>query len=833
MPPLLILRNSLIPFLCIFICGVQIFAQQQTPTLVKGRVTDEVTKEPLPFVNLKFKGTTVGTITDDSGRYEIKILRKVDSLHVSFVGYTSQYVKVKPGVTQTINIALKPGNVALGAVEVKYKGNPAELLLNKILDKKPINNPQHEKGLSYEAYNKLEFDIYNFGEKIKTRKFLKPVNFIFDYMDSTDKDNKPHLPVLLAEKLSTYYVKNPPLTRKEYIIGSRLTGVNNESVKLIIDDTYQNINIYDNTILVWNKTFPSPLSTSGLFYYKYYLNDSANIDGKWCYTLEFVARRKGELMFNGYLIIHDTTYAVKSAYLKMNDGININFLKDFQIRQEFELINNRWSLVKEKSFSNIVPFDDNAQGIFIRKTTSYRDYNYNISPDLKVFSTPDKIIRNDSVDIRDEKFWQSARHDSLSKSEQGIISMVDTVKKTMLYKIFYKLGYTATTGFVPLWYVELGQFYKVISFNKIEGTRYRLGIRTTKKTSTRIRLDAYGAIGNHDKMFKGGGGFQFHVNRRHRMPWNVISGHYEFDLVQLGSSDRRIWAPDNLLASIARRRPQDKLVLQRELWINHEHDWFTGFMTNFQVAYRRFYGINQRYPFERLRSDGSIDKLKYLSNAEISLSVNYTFGEKYFIREFERISLNRRFPVFGFDLIVSVPGILGSDYSYQHTRLSITQRRLAMGPLGYGEYRIEAGKVFGKAPWLFLEIHRGNETYSNDRYSFNMMNLLEFVSDQYVALYYTQHFDGILFNKIPGLKKLKWREVGSFRWAAGSMNKHNRNELIMPMGVSPMQGPYMEASVGIENIFKLFRIDACWRLTQRNKPEISRFGVRFAVQVLF
>jgi hypothetical protein len=806
---------------------------QNSPTIVKGKITDSETGEPLPYVNLKFKNTIIGTITNDTGYYEIKSPRPVDSLIVSFIGYTSRTLSVNSGKNQRLDIKLNPAVSALKGVEVKYKGNPAEMLLAKVLDKKKDNNPEQESGLSYEAYNKLEFSIYNLSEKLKTRKYMKPVNFIFDYVDSTDKDKKPNLPLILAEKISDYYMKSPPRTIKEYVHGSRITGVNNESVNLILEDTYQNINVYDNNILVYGKSFPSPLNTAGLFYYKYYLDDSAFVDGKWCYMLQFIPRRKNELMFTGYLQIHDTTFAVKSCYLKMAEGVNVNFLKDFQIRQEFEQQNNRWVLTKEKSFSDLVPFDDNREAFYVKKTTTYREYNFSIPSDDKAFQTADKIIRDDSAFKRNEDYWLRMRHDTLSKSEKGIIQMVDTVKKTKFYKLFYKLSYTATTGYLPLWYVEFGQFYKFISLNSIEGVRFRVGVRTTKKFSERVRLETYGAIGTKDKMFKGGGTVYLHLNPRRRMPWNVLTGHYSFDLTQLGLTDRRIWSPDNFLASIARRRQQDKLVLQRELYLMHEHDWFTGFMTNVQLNYRRFYPVNVKYRFEKPDGAGGITELRNISTAEVRFSVSYTFAEKYFIRDFERISLNRRFPVFGIDFIAGIKGIVGSGYNYQHLRFHITQRKLAMGPIGYGEYRIEAGKIFGNTPWMFLEIHRGNETYATERFSFTMMNLLEYVSDQYAAAYYTHHFDGLLFNKIPGIKKLKWREVATFKWLAGHLGPNHKNELVFPAGTGPTQGPYMEASVGIENIFKLFRVDAVWRITQRDKEGVPKFGVRAAIQVLF
>jgi hypothetical protein len=113
------------------------------------------------------------------------------------------------------------------------------------------------------------------------------------------------------------------------------------------------------------------------------------------------------------------------------------------------------------------------------------------------------------------------------------------------------------------------------------------------------------------------------------------------------------------------------------------------------------------------------------------------------------------------------------------------------------------------------------------------MNYYEFVSDQYVSLFYTHHFDGLLFNHIPLLKKLRWREVAYYRGLLGSLSSKNKDYSVFPENVYTLKGPYQEVGVGIENIFKIIRVYGVWRLNYLDHPDIRKFMVMATISFYF
>ncbi|HCT70048.1 MAG TPA: hypothetical protein DF409_02300, partial [Bacteroidales bacterium] len=310
-------------------------------TKIRGRITDAVTGEALPFVNVYFKGTTSGSTTDEQGYYSIETRQAADSLAASSVGY---HIMVKPVVRnrfQEINFNLQPDQISLSEVVIKAGENPAEILLRKVIENKQVNNRENLEYYQFEAYTKIGFDANNLSEKFMNRKILKPFAFIFDYIDTSSYSGKAYLPVFLSESLSDVYYRNTPRTRREVIKASRVSGIDNASISQLLGDMIQQVNIYDNYITLFQKNFTSPLAGSALFSYRYYLVDSANIDGHWCYKMAFKPRRKQEFTFYGEIWIHDSTYAVKQFEMRIAADANINFINDLVLAQEFELVAGR------------------------------------------------------------------------------------------------------------------------------------------------------------------------------------------------------------------------------------------------------------------------------------------------------------------------------------------------------------------------------------------------------------------------------------------------------------------------------------------------------------
>ncbi len=816
------------PVACFALCVLFSFNLYSQNTIVEGRVTDAKSGEAIAFAAVAFVGTTMGTTTDFNGYYIINVNKPVDSLRCVFVGYNTQTIKVVRNKKQTINFNLQPAAYNIGEVVVHAGENPAHILLRKIIEHKPENDKERYSTYQYEAYNKLQFDLNNFTEKLSKRKALKSISFIFENVD-TSESGKAYLPFFITETVSDFYYRKSPADKKEVIKASKVSGLKNESVSQFLGDMYQNLNIYDNTIVLFEKNFTSPISNSGLLFYKYYLTDSTFIDSMWCYKIEYTPRIKQDFSFTGYFWVHDTTFAIKEIQMQVNKDVNINWIKDFFVIQKYERVDGKhWMRSYEKVVADFNPMKTGTVGLYGRKTTYYRNIKVDEPIAEKDLKGAANIVIDDGAMEKDDSYWTLTRPDSLTKAEKTIYKNVDSIKTLPIYRFSADFIYGIVTGYLKTGPVELGPYYSLVSFNLLEGNRFRLGGRTSSKFSRRVELSGYGAYGLRDKQWKYGGGFKWLITRA---PRSIIGANYRKDVELMGLNNTST-VQLNIIASIGRRRPLDQLYYTTNASAYFEHEWFSGFYNRLTLN-RKIYTPGGIFSFNQINSDGGTTPVTDITTSEVTLMTHFAYDEKFVNGDLERTSLGTRYPVLTLTATFGFKGVLGSNFKYQQLKLNIDDR-IRLNPFGYTDYNIEIGKTFGRVPYPLLNIQTGNETFAYSSYYFNMANFYEFATDQYVRLFVTHHFDGLLFNKIPLLRKLKWREVATFKGVIGNVSEQNRSVYQFPNLMYDLGGkPYMETSVGIENIFRFFRVDVVWRLTHFDHADISKIGVRGALQVTF
>ena len=393
-------------------------------TRVVGRVVDATTGEGLPFVNIAFVDSKIGTITDMDGGYALETYYATDSIRVSFVGYVPASFKVKREQDQRIDISLEPSSVQLGEFEVRPPDeNPAFAILRRVIAHKPVNNREKLEAYEYESYNKIEFDLNNITEEFTQKKLFKPFDFIFDNIDSSDA--KPYLPIFMTETLSERYYRQSPNTQREIIHGTRVSGLENESISQFMGDMYQNVNIYDNFLVIFGKNFVSPIADGGKGYYNYYLTDSAFVGKYWCYKLEFTPKRVQELAFKGEMWINDTTYAVRRIEAGIAEGANLNFVQGFWVRQEYDQVEKEvWMLTRDELVVdlNLVrdagkPNKNQVQGFYGRRTASYRDFIINKARDEAFYAGMEQVVVLPDTNSDTEAYWLERRHEELSEKE--------------------------------------------------------------------------------------------------------------------------------------------------------------------------------------------------------------------------------------------------------------------------------------------------------------------------------------------------------------------------------------------------------------------------------
>ena len=807
-------------------------------TKVSGLVTDAKTGEPIPFASVAFVDSRIGASTDMDGRYAIETYYATDSIRVSTVGYVARSFAVKKDKVQAIDIALQPNSFELAEVVIKpTEENPAFGILRRVIKNKPVNNREKLAAYQYHAYNKIEFDLNNITEDFTQKKIFKPFAFIFDNIDSTDA--KPYLPIFMTETLSDVYYRQQPKKQREFIRGTKVSGVENESIGRFMGDMYQNVNIYENFLVIFGKNFISPIADGGRGYYDYYLTDSAFVGKNWCYKLTFTPKRVQELAFTGEMWISDTTYAVHRIEAGIASGANLNFVQGFWVKQQYDQVQNEvWMLTRDELVVDLNVIRDTGeknknavQGFYGRRTATYRDFVIN-EPREDAFyeGVDDVVVELDPLSLGAD-YWDQNRHVPLTAKENAIYHMVDTMKTIPRFRTYVDIISTLATGYYEKGKIEIGPYFTTMSYNPVEGLRFRLGGRTSNSFSNWVEFEGYSAYGLLDERFKFGLATRGFISKEPRLLYRAS---YKHDVEQLGQSTNA-FRNDNILGSFFRRNPNTKLTDVEQWKASLEREWFSGFTSEVMVRYRTLQALGDlRYtrlsfePLPRLDNVGSI------RTAEVSLNTRFAYGEKYVSGEFDRIALGiLKYPTIELHLAYGVPGLLNSDYEYTKV-VARSYKRWQLGTAGWTRTTIEGGRIFGTLPYPLLVIHSGNETFYLDDASFNTMNFFEFISDRYVQLFAEHHFEGLFFNRIPLLRRLKWREVATFKAVAGDLDQKHSDELLFLPGMYALyNGPFMEASAGIENVLKVLRFDIIWRLRYNDHPRTAPWALRAKLYINF
>ena len=796
---------------------------------IKGKIFSSENKEALPFVAILIKGTNAGAQTDFDGNFVIKTAILGDSIIASYVGYKRMSRPIKKGVAaQDINFPLIPTEgVSLDEVVIIAGENPAHRIIRNCVNNKPKNNRNNLTAYEYESYNKLEFDLNRIPKEMREKKLLKPISFIFDNVDSTFSGEKPSLPFFIIENLSQFYYKSNPKRKKEFVIASKITGIENASVSQVLGDMYQNVNIYDNNILVFNKQFPSPISENALFYYKFYMQDSVFEGNQFIYHLSFKPKRSQELSFTGNIWIADTTWGVKRLEMSLPKDANINFINTANIVQEHSYMDSTWILTKDRLVIDFAP-TKKAIGFYGRKTASYKKIKFNEAKEDKFYEFADKIVVDENALKKTEEFWNQNRHDSLTLREQKIFKMIDTIQSLPIYRTWVDVFYLLVAGYKKINNFEIGPYSNLVSYNRIEGLRLRFGGRTSDIFSKWYELNGYLAYGLGDEKWKYAMGFKSFITKKPSR--QVVGMNFRSDNEILGQSTNG-FSQDNVLASFFRSSPLINLTRVSGVEGYYEREWFQGLISKVSLIGRQFIPLGtNRYEYSK--NDGSIAEQESINNTEARINIRFAWKEKYVGEGFTRLSIGTTWPVIQLNYSKSLQNAFKGQYDYQKLVVNVADRLRITPILGYTDFVIEGGKIWGAVPYPIMELHGGNQTYLYDYMAFNMMLNYEFVSDEFISAAVFHHFEGLFLNKVPLLKRLKWREVITAKAVWGSANNKNRNTLLFPSTLFALdKGPYVEASAGIENIFKVFRIDAFWRLNYQFEKSIDNFGLKFGFQL--
>ena len=854
--------NYLFSTVCLFFALTSLYAQNITIT---GSVIDDDTEEAMPFCNVYVLGTNNGVTTDIDGNYTIIVQPdQGDSLATNSLGYNNVIKAIdKSKSEQVIHFRMRSSTLDLGiSVVVEAGENPANEIMRQIVKNKKHNNlDKIADAYQAEVYSKMELDLVNITQDMKDMKIFKKLQFIFDNID-TVSDVKPFLPAYVAERFwDVYYVKGTE--KKEILKAQRVSGVKNQTVVDFIGSMNQEYNIYDNTIRLLGKEFISPFSDAGLAFYEYYIMDSTQIKGRWSYKLKFKPKDKAGYTFYGDFWVAMDEYALLLVNMRMNPQANVNLVNRIIIFQEYDAHERKyWLPSKQKTVIDFATTKkDRGLGIIGRKTVSYKDFVLNNPNTKQTYTEKDpEDIRYEELEKADT-FWQAKRHEKLSKNEEGVYKMVDSVQNIPVFKTIAEIAEIVVSGYKDIGPIKIGPYSNLITWNDVEGFRMSLGIGTSNNLSKKFQIYGYAGYGIKDKRWKYGGNMQYVFNRYRRSAIGV-SFVNDVTFENRSSEGRRT---QSLFAGWLRRAIPQKMMYVQEgkLWFHHS--WKRGFSNRIAVLHHRLQpvgyeatrlgGLNFKFLQQNANAPEGYDTLGQIRTTEAIFTTRFAYKERKISGPFRDVSLGSRFPIVSFTYTMGIKGILNSQYNYHRVRLRI-KHWFFISPIGWLEYEIEGGKTFSDKPlpYLLLETHPGNEAYFYNKSSFNSMNNMEFVSDLFVHARLEHHWDGFILNRIPFIRKhLKWRMVTAIRAAWGSLeerhaeanrlNEYDRavkrsRDRVAPFTEGPFygsfdRGPYAEASVGIENIFQFLRVDALWRLTYLDNRDAQPFSVRMTLNFTF
>ncbi len=819
---------------CLLAVNGVLMAQE---TVVQGKVTDASSGDPVPFVNVVFKGTSIGTATDFDGNFTLKTNNATDSLIASYIGYKPRSKPVTRGIRQTINFQLTEESVGLQEVVVYAGENPAFDILRKVVRNKSNNDKRKLTAYEYDTYTKIEVDVDNISDKFRERKIVKKITQVLDSVERiAGEDGKPILPLFITESVSKIYYRDNPSLSKEQIIKTKINGLGVEdgsTVTQMIGSSFQEYNFYQNWLNILSKEFVSPIADGWRLYYEYDLIDSLFIGEDFCYRLDFFPKSPQDLAFNGTIWITTKEFALRQIDATMGSQANLNFIEKIRLQQELTKTDlGPWLPIKNRVLIDVGELGKNNAGMLAKFYTSNKNFVTNKPRDLVFYERPIEIAEN-ARQFEEEKYWDTLRHEPLSETEKSVYRMIDTLKNIPVVKTYTDIIKVLVDGYYDVGKLDVGPYLSTATWNNIEGFRFQAGFKTNYKFSKRWIYQFQGAYGFDDEKFKYMLGVQ-HILSRDR--WTTVSFRTRRDLGRLGLDDENL--ADNPIFLAASRwgyfrrgfySDEHRISIQREL--------FKGYSQ--RISFRHW-TFDPTFNFGYVNPTDVSDIQDRFQTSEVSIESRYAKDEVFLQDDNERVSLGtNKWPVITMKYTRGIAGVLGSDFDYDKLRFNFT-KRIKTGPLGVGYVTLTGEYVFNTLPYPLLALHLGNQSPIYSSITYNLMNFGEFISDHYASVQYRQYMEGFLLNRVPLLNKLKWRLLGTANVIMGGMRQSNQDliskftpsgEETLDTGFFKNGKPYIELGYGVENIFKFLRVDFVHRISYLDNTDARRFGILFTAQV--
>ncbi|MBL7836663.1 MAG: carboxypeptidase-like regulatory domain-containing protein [Bacteroidetes bacterium] len=811
-------------------------------TTVKGRVIDIKTNEPITGASVYFDETGDYTTTNFEGNFTLKTNSSSDTLVVYYVGYVKQRIYVARGSNVTLEIKMVVKEQEFDRVKIVSKVNRALRVIEMAQKNKHLYNYEQLNSFECESFTKIQIAVNNVSEELKNKRLLKGVEGIFDTMSYLSEDKtKQVLPIFLSENLSNFYYNKNPRQNKEVIIASRVKGVGVEDgsfLSQLLGSTFQQYNFNDNILPILEKNFISPISKSSFTYYNYKLVGSDYVGLTKIYQIEVTPKNPLDLVFTGYIWIEDSTFALTRLSLSITNKANLNFVEKLKITQELEKTSTgAYVPVRSRILIDIAEISKKSAGMIALFSNSYEKLVVNQERSKKFFDYP--ITLMEDATQKSDEFWDSVRHEELTPDEKRALSKIDTLTNVKVIKNYVEFINIIFNGYKTIGKFDFGPYALLYGYNVLEGHRVRLGAKTNFNFSKSYIFGAYGAYGFTDQRWKYKVQAEKIISRKH---WTMLGASYKNDIEQIGVTDD-YYGASNLFTTVSVfAASQLNRAKESKLWFNSEFTKGWNAKIVFLHKEYKFEPVNKfnfAY-FENQNDTGN--KNSDFTNAAITLSLRWAPKEYYLQNDNERV---RQSKPGGLALSINYTrgfkGFYGSKFDYNRVTASI-EKGLSFGYWGRTDFTLSATKIFETLPYPLLEVHRGNQSFIYTTSAYNQMDFFEFITDQSLFFKMEHHFNGAIFNRIPLMKKLKWREFFEGRAVMGSLSQANMNLIpqydengvpVTPLKNNINREPYMEVAYGIENIFKVLQVVAIHRLSPLYGTGYRRFGLKVGMAVSF
>ena len=842
---------------------LQVLPQSSNKVRIYGKITDSATKEPLPYTSIRINKTSIGCSSDNKGNFSFYAPALRDTLIISSVGYTDERIPLSSKTKMPIKIALKPTDYQLTELTVKpkkekysKKGNPAVTLARTIIEKRDDNSPKNKDFYSRDRHEKLNLALNNFDSENNSH-FIKQFDFLEQYIDTSLISGKPILHISARELIATDYYRKDPERERQHIKGRKRNGIDDMfstgEIEALYEEVFKDIDIFQDNISIFGSKFVSPISKLGPTFYKYYIMDTTEIGGEKCIDLAFSPFNVESFGFTGHIYVTaDSTFFIKAVQMNIPHDINMNFVEYMNIMQDFTRLPEGTRILNKESLTAELKITNALNGFYAHREVAYENYNFTRNAEAeKILKNPAKVVEEENSMNQSDEFWSANRINEVTEKEQSVQRMMKELRSNPVYYWLEKGVSFLFTGWVPIREHEPPLFYgpvnTSISHNDLEGWRLRTGAMTSAYLNPHLFGRFFVAYGLGDQRWKYMGEVEYSFKKKkehpNEFPIHSLRAHYESDIFQYGQT-YLYTNKDNLFLSLKREK-DNKIGYLKKAEFTYTREFHNHLSYNITLR-NRIDIASHLIPFERTSTvDGVTTStfVKDVNRSEIEIGLRYAPNEKYIQSKWNRHSILPEHPVFTLKHKVGVKGILGSDLNYHHTEAGF-QKRFWFSAFGYTDCILKAGKIWNKGPFPLLIIPNANLSYTIQKESYSLMRAMEFFNDEYASWDLTYYMNGLIFNRLPLIRKLNWREVITFKGMYGNLSDKNRPDPLNTGSLFkfPYESneyhylgsiPYMELAFGIENIFKVLRVDYVRRLTYTDLPGVDKWGIRIQFHIQF